>query len=616
MSALNQNYQELQKLVQERSTSDEFMKLIEERERLYVQSKVRDEKLDAIKKNTKSSFVEIREATIAAREIHELLAVVNNNLNKYRSVTANLAYLASKLRSDFEKANGSFVSYDEQTIGNLVASGSYESGSSEWHDERRSGIGGSDVAKIMRVDEKYAAADYRSVLLDKLGLAEPDDENFRNDLESAVGRGNAWEDFIRYMYADRHPNKNVAFCKASWKSQGDDSYKHANFDGLILDDSGNPVEILEIKTGIHSDKWQDTSLGIFGVPENYRKQIFWYAMNAGLSGGTLVAVLDDYDYREYTFTTDDPRVQEEFLQIEEETSLFWNELEGHKSDLLNGINNFVSRRKGFSKTLNMKNAAKNLAAYTGKDFESTYVDVREAFKSVVKEGSSYSQDQIQETLTKLYAAHDPNSRTLPLIGIDIETNHAAVKKGRIIETGIVQLNPDGTVETLFSGVHGVSETTLSGLGSGDTSIHRITADMLNGAKAFDDPEIQKEILEHLKKGVLVAHNASFEDRFLTVNLAGYAEARDAGEIQLLDTKEIATRLMLDSENNSLMSFAEDNGVPYVGAHAAITDTLMMMKALRRFQETLHKKGRFVERHSSIRNRVRATKDVAETEESR
>ena len=616
MSALKQNYQELQKLVQERSTSDEFMKLVEERERLYVQSKVRDEKLDAVKKNTKSSFVEIREATIAAREIHELLAVVNNDLNKYRSVTANLAHLASKLRADFEKTNGSFVSYDEQTIGNLIASGSYESGSAEWHDERRSGIGGSDVAKIMRVDEKYAAADYRSALLGKLGLAEPDDEDFRDDLESAVGRGNAWEDFIRYMYADRHPNKNVAFCKASWRGRGDDSYKHANFDGLILDDSGKPVEILEIKTGIHSDKWQDTSLGIFGVPENYRKQIFWYAMNAGLSGGTLVAVLDDYDYREYTFTTSDPRVQEEFLQIEEETSSFWRELEGHKSDLLNGVNNFVSRRKGFSKTLNMKNAAKNLAAYTGNDFESTYVDVREAFKNIVKEGSSYSQEQIQETLTKLYASHDPSNRTSPLIGIDIETNHAAVKKGRIIETGIVQLNPDGTVETLFSGVHGVSETTLGGLGSGDTSIHRITADMLNGAKSFDDTEIQKEILEHLKKGVLVAHNASFEDRFLTVNLAGYAEARDAGEIQLLDTKEIATRLMLDSENNSLMSFAEDNGVPYVGAHAAITDTLMMMKALRRFQETLHKKGRFVERHSSIRNRVRATKDVAETEESR
>ena len=617
------DYEGLVSFINSRVTNPDFINLLSSRDSLAEEAKKLDKNLDIAKGyipddsgNKSTSFVKIREATLESRKVQEQLSAVNTKLSNYRAVTALAAQQAAILRENREQENGLFLSYENDSIGSLVALGAFESGSPEWHRERSSGIGGSDVAKIMRTDAKYGTADYRNVLLTKLGLSEDSgSEEYREDRTSAVGRGNAWEEFIRYMYADKHTDQKVAFCKTSWGGIGEQSYKHANFDGLVLDENNIPEGIIEIKTGIHSNKWGDVKDGIFGAPENYRKQALWYAMNAGLSWGVLVAVLDDYDYREYTFSMDDPRVQEECLKIDEATSEFWKYIQEKKEELASGINTVITRRKGFGKTLNMKKASETIAAYSDEDFDTVYARVREAFKNVVKVGA-YTQEQIQETLTALYAEHNPNDRKTPLIGIDIETNHAAVKKGRIIETGIVRLNVDGTVETLFSSVHGLPEIALEGLNVGDTSIHRITSDMIENVKPFDDPEIQKEILDYLKSGVIVAHNAGFEDRFLTVNLAGYAEARDAGEISILDTKEIVARLMLDSDSNSLESFAEDNGIPYVGAHAATADAIMMMTALRKFQETLHKKGTFVSSHSSKRARARAVKDVALAEENR
>lgn len=619
------DYKGLTALLEERTNSPKFRKLLKKRDNLYQESVKLDSGLDVakgyVKDSTgvkKTSFVAVREATLKSREVQEKLSAATGALDQYRAINALIALNASTMRENNEKAAGTFLSYDADTIGDLINLGSYETGSPQWHEERRSGIGGSDVSKIMKTDPKYAASDYREVLLTKLNLlSDNESEEYRDNLATAVGRGNAWEEHIRHMYADKHPDKNVAFCKTSWGGEGDRAHNHANFDGLILDNNFQPEAVIEIKTGITTSSWGNTTDGIFGAPENYRKQVLWYAMNANLKWGAIVAVLDDHDYREYNFNMTDPKVQEECQKIREETDKFWTMINQKKAELKKGIDSVSStRRKGFAKTLNMKKSAQSISAYSGENFDETYAKVREAFSKIKKEGQSYTAGEIQDTLTKLYAAHDPNTRKVPLIGIDIETNHAAVKKGRIIETGIVRLNVDGTIDTLFSSVHGVPDITMEGLGVGDTSIHRITEDMIVGVEPFENETTQHDILKFLKSGVVVAHNASFEDRFLTVNLAGYAEARDAGEIVIFDTKDLITRLMLDSDNNSLESFAEDNGIPYVGAHAALADAIMMMEAFRKFQEKLFKKGKFVNSRSTKRARAKAERETVTAENNR
>lgn len=609
---VEKNENEILSTIETRGLDETFQKALKDRDNLYALSQELSEDTkkvrDGIRKG-ENTYVDLREAVLRQRDVNEHLASLNNSIHKYRGVTARYAEAYSMLRENRQMENGEFLTYDADTIGDLVAGGEYESGSPEWHAQREGGIGGSDVAKIMLVDKKYGEQEFRELLLKKVGLNDGNDTDLsRNDYDTAVGRGNAWEETIRHMYADRNPDKNVAFCKTSWEGVGEQAYRHANFDGLELDDNGVPTGIIEIKTGIHTDKWGSTEDGYAGMPENYRKQALWYAHNAGLKDVTLVAVLDDYDYREYKFSMDDPRAVQEVKDIEKATSGFWKDVEKHKNELANGIDNVspkTSMIKGFPKTLVKKRVVSQLAVYSG----DTPYNVARKYDTVMKHVNRKDHDQVQEGLTKLYASYDPADKKRPFIGIDIETNSASSAKGRIIETGIVSLANDGSTKVEYSSLHGVSDKVMRGAGAGSEEVHKINADMLKGKKPFEDADTQKEILAHLKKGTIVAHNASFEKEWLSVNLNGFAEALDKKQVRILDTKQLTSHLMDETESNTLETFAESNGVAYEGAHAATTDTRMMMEALGNFRKSLFNNGEFVGQTVSAANRKKAAKNV-------
>lgn len=606
------NEDEVLETITSRGLGDNFQKAIADRDSLYALSKELGDKSKEVRENVRkgtASYVELRNAVRNQRDINEHLAALNNSIHQYRGVTARYAEAYSELRENRQRENGEFLTYEAETIGSLVADAEYESGSPEWHNQRQGGIGGSDVAKIMKVDEKYGQNEYNELLLKKVGLNNSNDtDDFRNDYNSAVGRGNAWEETIRHMYADRNPDKNVAFCKTSWEGAGAESYKHANFDGLELDENGKPVGIIEIKTGIHTDKWGSTDDGYAGMPENYRKQVLWYAANADLKDATLVAVLDDYDYREYKFSMSDPRAQAEVAEMKKATSEFWNTVETHKEELANGIDNVTKAsgiRKGFPKTLNKKDISNKVSVYTGE----TPYNVRRKLDTVLKNVDRKDPNAVQAALTSFYGSFDPAERKRPLIGIDLETNSSSSSKGRIIETGIVSLNNDGSTKVEYSSLHGISDKSMRGAGAGLEEVHKINSEMIKGKKPFEDPETQREILKQLKRGTLVAHNASFEKEWLTVNLDGFAEALDKKQIRILDTQQLASHLMTDSKSNTLNSFAEDNGVAYEGAHAATTDTKMMMEALGNFRTNLHKNGKVVKQTVSEQDREKALRNI-------
>jgi len=593
--------------IESRGNDEEFQGALAQRDALYTLSMSLEQDVKSIRSRKGFKYTDLKEAILKVRGVNEHLAALNNAIHEYRGVTARYAEAYSELRETREREEGRFLTYENETIGSLVADAEYASGSPEWHAQRQSGIGGSDVGKIMMVDKKYGVREYRDLLLKKVGLDDVNDtDDFRNDYNTAVGRGNAWEETIRHMYADRNPDKNVAFCKTSWEGVGDEQYKHANFDGLELDENGKPYGIIEIKTGIHTDKWGSTDDGYAGMPEGYRKQALWYANNAGLKEVTLVAVLDDYDYREYKFSMSDPRAQAEVKEIEKATRSFWNTVENHKKELSEGVDTLTNKPvKGFAQTIDKKRVAKNLAVYTGL----TPSKALERVNTVMKNVDRKDREAIQTALTKLYAEHDPATRKRPLMGIDIETNSPSEAKGRIIETGIVSLNNDGSTKVEYSSLHGVSDKVMRGAAAGDERIHKINSSMISGKKPFEDPDTQKEILKQLKRGTLVAHNASFEKKWLAVNLDGFAEALDKGQVRILDTKQIASHLMTDSEDNSLRSFSEDNGVAYEGAHAATTDTRMMMEALGNFRSNLHKNGKVVKQEVTEAEREEALRNI-------
>ena len=83
-----------------------------------------------------------------------------------------------------------------------------------------------------------------------------------------------------------------------------------------------------------------------------------------------------------------------------------------------------------------------------------------------------------------------------------------------------------------------------------SDIHQITWKDVEGKKSFrDDKKAQEALLATMKKIPFMAHNAAFEDSWFMFNIDGYAEARKAGKIIVIDSRDICRRL--DPEIRSL-----------------------------------------------------------------
>lgn len=154
--------------------------------------------------------------------------------------------------------------------------------------------------------------------------------------------------------------------------------------------------------------------------------------------------------------------------------------------------------------------------------------------------------------------------------IDFETTGlSATGADRAVEIAVVHSDPDGTVT-------GRWDTLIDpGRGPGPTRIHRITAEHLDGAPTFG--EIAPELLGLLSGRVLVAHNVSFDQRFLLAELAriGY---RLENPLVSLCTMQLA-RHYLPGLRRGLSSCCEVLGIDLEGAHRASVDALATAKLL-------------------------------------
>ena len=79
-----------------------------------------------------------------------------------------------------------------------------------------------------------------------------------------------------------------------------------------------------------------------------------------------------------------------------------------------------------------------------------------------------------------------------------------------------------------------------------SNIHHITWDDIDGKTPFrENKELQKQLLKLMKKYPYMAHNAAFEDSWFKIHLDGYAEARRAGKIIVIDSRQICRSLDAD-----------------------------------------------------------------------
>ncbi len=178
-----------------------------------------------------------------------------------------------------------------------------------------------------------------------------------------------------------------------------------------------------------------------------------------------------------------------------------------------------------------------------------------------------------------------------VVGIDIETTGISPDRSYIINVGwkLVDLGPDAEGYDPKSYFCGLGEN-FKGQPVPLTDIHHITWDDIEDKKPLrEDKELQAEILKVLCSRPYLAHNAAFEDAWFMYNIEGYAEARKAGKIIPIDTREICRkvdpevpRLPRESSPASLESWARRRrvlGKNEVEYHQGLEDVDLMIKTV-------------------------------------
>jgi len=172
----------------------------------------------------------------------------------------------------------------------------------EWLQERRRGIGGSDVAAILGLSSWRTPLD---VYLDKTGQRVDHDTD-----NPAMYWGRTLEPVIRQHYADTtgrnviHPNGILTHPKHD--------FMLANVDGLTEDG-----RVFEAKTARTAQGWGEQ--GSDEVPDAYALQVQHYMAVTGLPVADIAVLIGGSDFRVYHVEAD-PDLQADMIQEESE---FW-----------------------------------------------------------------------------------------------------------------------------------------------------------------------------------------------------------------------------------------------------------------------------------------------------
>ena len=177
------------------------------------------------------------------------------------------------------------------------------------------------------------------------------------------------------------------------------------------------------------------------------------------------------------------------------------------------------------------------------------------------------------------------------VGIDIETTDRYPNRGYILNVGLQLWNlaPDATQDTGYVAYCGIPEE-YRDKGVPLSDIHYITWDDLAGKKPFrENAELQRAILAALTTYPYMAHNAAFEDSWFMLHLNGYAEARKAGKVVPVDTRDICRRLdpevktlPHEARPAALESWALRRGTLKAGEkerHLGLDDVVLMMRTV-------------------------------------
>ena len=177
----------------------------------------------------------------------------------------------------------------------------------EWREERRKGIGGSDVAAIMGLS---AYSTPYQVWLDKV-------QGIHDDISEkpAVVWGNILEHIIGEYYAQEHQDRTVRRVNGMMRSI-QRPWAQASLDYEVRDPELG-WGVLEVKTAgwRREDDWSD------GVPVYYQTQVAHYLSVSGRPFADVAVLIAGQDYREYRVMRD----EEDIETVNREVDEFWRD---------------------------------------------------------------------------------------------------------------------------------------------------------------------------------------------------------------------------------------------------------------------------------------------------
>ncbi len=178
-----------------------------------------------------------------------------------------------------------------------------------------------------------------------------------------------------------------------------------------------------------------------------------------------------------------------------------------------------------------------------------------------------------------------------VMGFDLETTDRYPDRGYIINLGLafMELNADAVPREGHASYFGIPEL-YRDKGVPLADIHQISWTDLEGKTPFrEDQKVQKALLRAFCKLPYMAHNAAFEDSWLMLHLDGYAEARKAGKITIVDSRDICRRIDVDGRSlpresfpNTLENWALRRGTLKPGEkerHLGLDDVFLMLRTV-------------------------------------
>lgn len=582
---------EQEAFIQKRINAEVFTEILNKRDQtnsLLVELKeIRTILADKWAETSEFHYESVRQKELAIIDTNEEMSLLRRQINIYKDVHAPVVAAVAEHDERVLKSKGEWREFTGDTLNGMTKTAFYESGTREWLEQRQQGVGGSDVGPILRVKGAYNSRE--DIMQSKLQpitdeqVAEQADN--QTGYSGALGRGNAWEKRIFLIVRDRNPNDNITFCKTSWHNN-EYEFQLANFDGVMTDENGKPIGIVEIKTASEAAKWGKEEEGLDGVPASYRAQTLWYAQAASFKVGKVCVIIDEREYRQYDFVMT-PELEAEAEANRQGVIKFVDEWQRRKKGETFGRGRYsgFSKEAANSSLMNKEKQEifKEVATMRGC---APVVVQNEFIKGFDKEKASDAL-YVRDRLRQLYVETAKMDDLPDYVGVDIETAGSHPMSGSIIEYGASvrsgyarsSLDRRDTELSKTSKLYGLSKKALLARGTGNIAVHGISESQIAKKRTFLNPEEGALILAQLLQvGIMMAHNAPFEKRWLSTHVPGFADAVKRGLIRILDTRVLSKRLLDDVPNNTLESFTARYGVPYTNAHRAYNDAEMMSYA--------------------------------------